>query len=54
MSLSKTLYPLLTVGSTQEDPSDMTVKIVDWDTKNLNKQKSKDNQPFKLDIVNSL
>ena len=38
MFLSKTLYPLLSTGSTQEDPPKhdrkMTIKIVDWDVKN--------------------
>ena len=38
MSLSKTLYPLLSTGSTQEDPSQHNWKIVDWDVKNQNKQ----------------
>ena len=33
MSLSKTLYPLLSTGSTQEG-----MKKCDWDVKNQNKQ----------------
>ena len=28
MALSKTLYPVLNTGSTQEDPSDMTEKLL--------------------------
>ena len=45
MSLSKTLYPLLNTGSTQEvfqprkTSLDMTKKDVDWDTKESNKIK---------------
>ena len=38
MSLSKTLYPLLSTALTQEDPSQHDWKIVDWDLKNQNKQ----------------
>ena len=38
MSISKTLYPLLRTGSTQEDRSGHDRKIVDWDVKNQNKQ----------------
>ena len=38
MSLSKTLYLLLSIGSTQQDPPKhdrkMTIKIVEWDVKN--------------------
>ena len=41
MSLSKTLNPLLSTGSTQEDPSQHDRKIVDWDVKNEKKQKNK-------------
>ena len=37
MSLSKTLYPLLITGSTQEDPSTHDLKIVDWDIIKTNK-----------------
>ena len=36
MSLSKTLYPLLNTGSTQEDPDRYDCKCVDWDIKNQN------------------
>ena len=32
------LNPLLSTGSTQEDPSHYDLKIVDWDVKNQNKQ----------------
>ena len=35
MSLSKTLYPLLSTCSTQEDPSRHNLKLVDWDVKNF-------------------
>ena len=38
MFLSKTLYPLLTTGSTKEDPSRHHRKIVDLDVKHQNKQ----------------
>ena len=38
VSLSKTLYPLLSIDSTQEDPSRHNWKIVDWDVKNRQKQ----------------
>ena len=38
MSLSKTLYPLLSAGSVKENPSRHDEKIVDWDVKNQNKQ----------------
>ena len=31
MSLSKALYPLLSTGLTQEDPSWHDSKIIDWD-----------------------
>ena len=34
MSLSKTLYPLLSIGSTQEHLSRYDRKTVDWDVKN--------------------
>ena len=34
--LSKTLYPLLSTGSTQEDSK--FYQLVDWDTKNQNNQ----------------
>ena len=34
VSLSKTLYPLLSTGSTQEDPSQHNRTNVDWDVKN--------------------
>ena len=40
MSLSKTLYPWLSTGSFQEDPSQHNCKIVDLDVKNQNKQKN--------------
>ena len=33
VSLSKTLYPLLSTGSTQEDPSQHDCRNVDWDVK---------------------
>ena len=38
MYLSKTLYPLLSTGSIQEDPSQHIGKIVDWGEKNIHKQ----------------
>ena len=38
MSLSKTLFPLLSTSSTHVDPSLQDWKIVDWDVKNQNKQ----------------
>ena len=38
MYLSKTHYPLLSTGSIQENPPDMTEKIVDWDVKYQIKQ----------------
>ena len=38
VSLSKTLYLLLSTGSTQEDPSRHDCKIVDWEIKNQNEQ----------------
>ena len=40
VSLTKTLYPLLSTGSTKEDPSRHDLKIVDWDVKNQNKTKT--------------
>ena len=39
MSLSMTLYPLLSISSTQEDPSSHELKSVDWDVKNESLQK---------------
>ena len=41
MSLSKTRYPLLSTGSTQEVPSRYDCKIVNRDIKNRNKQQNK-------------
>ena len=38
MTLSKTLYPLLSTGLTQEDPSQHDPKSVDWEVKNQIKQ----------------
>ena len=38
VSLSKTSSSLLRTGSTHEDPSQHTCKIVDWDVKNQTKQ----------------
>ena len=40
MLLKKTLYPLLSIGSTQEDrySSQHNLKIVDWDVKHQHKQ----------------
>ena len=38
MSLSKTLYTLLSTGSTQEDLAQHDLKTVDWDVKNQNNQ----------------
>ena len=38
MSLSRTLYPLLSTGLTKEDPSRHNRKIVDWDVKNQHEQ----------------
>ena len=32
------LCPLLSTGSTQEDPPDMTEKLFDWDIVNTNKR----------------
>ena len=40
MSLSKTLYPLLSTGSTQEDLSPRDRKIADWDVKIQNNKLS--------------
>ena len=37
MTLSKSLYQLLSTGSIQEDPSGHDRKIVDWNVKNQNK-----------------
>ena len=34
MSLSKTLYPMLSTGSTQEGPSYKDLKCVDFDVQN--------------------
>ena len=34
VSLSKTLYPFHSTGSTQDDLSQHDCKIVDWDVKN--------------------
>ena len=42
VSLSKTLYPFLSAGSTQEDPFRHDWKIVVWDVKNPNKQTNVD------------
>ena len=39
MSLSNTIGPLLSTGSIQEDQFQHDYKIVDWDVKNLNKNK---------------
>ena len=41
VSLSKTLYPLRSTGSAQEDPSQHDSKSVDWDVKNQIKQTKK-------------
>ena len=38
LSLSKTLYPLLSPGSTLEDPSQNDRQTVDWEVKNQIKQ----------------
>ena len=38
VALSKTLYPLLSTGSTQEDPPRHNRKIVDWDVQDPHKQ----------------
>ena len=38
MYLSRTLYPLLGTGSTEEDLSQHDLKIVDWDVKSPNTQ----------------
>ena len=46
MSLSKTLYPLLSTGSIQEDPPRHDWKIVDWDTKIQHKQILLDTSKF--------
>ena len=40
MSFTKTLYPLLSTGSTQEDLSQYNWKIVDWDIKKQIKQQT--------------
>ena len=42
VSLSKTLYPLLSTGSSQEDPSRHNRKIVDWDVKKKQTNKLQD------------
>ena len=51
LSLSKTLCPLLSTGSTQEDPSQDDLKIVDWDIKNQNKQRLSTYQQMVLKLV---
>ena len=38
VSLSKTFYPLLSYGSTQEDPIRRDRKSIDWDVENQTKQ----------------
>ena len=40
VSVSKTLYPLLGAGSTQEGLSQHDLKIVDWDIKDNKKSKT--------------
>ena len=47
MSLSKTLYPMLSTGSTQEDPSRHDLENVDWHVTNLSKQKNKECSDYK-------
>ena len=37
VSLRKTLHPLISTGSTQEDPSRHDGKTLDWDVKNIKK-----------------
>ena len=44
------LFSLLSVGSTQEDPSQHDRKIVDWDVKNQNKPKNPNN-PWTLSLA---
>ena len=39
VSLSKTLYPMVSTGSTQEGPSRYELKILDWDVNDQNKRK---------------
>ena len=41
VSLSKTLYPQLSTGSTQKEPIPTWLKIVNWDVKNQIKQTNK-------------
>ena len=41
MFLSRILYPLLSTGLTKKDPARRDHKIVDWDVKNQNKNKTK-------------
>ena len=52
VSLSKTLYPLLSTGSTQEDLSLYNWKIVDWNIKSQTKQKNEaDIQSLKIILI---
>ena len=46
MSLSKTLYPLLSTGSTQEDPSQHDLKIVHSNQTKQNNNKTVIESPF--------
>ena len=46
-ALSKTLYPLISTGTTQEDPSRHDWKNVDWDIKNSNQTNI-----TSLDVIN--
>ena len=48
VSLSKMLYPLLSAGSTQEDPS----QHVEWDIKNQTKNKTcSQDKPLKMHVM---
>ena len=48
VSLCKTHLSLLSTGSTQEDPSQHNLKIVDWDIKNQIKKNKKQHALSKL------
>ena len=41
LSLSKTLFPLLSTGLTQENPFRHDGKTIDWNVKNQTKQTAK-------------
>ena len=51
VSLSNTLYPLLSTSSIQEDPSQHDWKIVEWDVKNQNLRQTKKQLMLRLHYV---